>query len=213
MAKFKIGNLLSQLGRQITKGIKERIIRPATVKAVNAKFQEYKQAMLADFNSLPIIDALEYGPGYGSNDFAGVLSGAEWGDLFSFLGFPRKFKPANKIRNILKRVTLNRADSSGLTIAWEFKNFPTIQVIEEETKNDLPWVSGKSWVTWLEKGVPGLGRYINVDNDTERSRSHFGLQVKNNVRAAKTVKAGPWMTDFLDKWRREFEKIDERVRF
>lgn len=210
MAKLRIGNLLSQVRSKITNRIKESVLRPPAQKIVFAEFQNYKQAMIADFNNLPVVNALDYGPGYGDNDFANLL-GANTGDLFSFLGFPRKAKPTNKIRNLLRRTIIEKVESPGLTLKWRVV-MPSRAQIEEATKNDLPWVSGKSWVFWLEQGVPGLGNYLNLDNvGMPPSRSHYGIQSKFKVRAASKATADKWMTGFLEKWFKKFEELDSRV--
>src|SRR6478736_9265107 len=207
MAIRKIGNLLSQIKNQITRAVKEKILRPFTANAAKKIIQEKKQQMLADFNNLPVVEALDYGPGYGNNDFAGILNG--YGDLFSFLGFPRNKKPTNKIRTLIKAIKLAPASSPDLSIIWEAQEFPTIGKIEEATKNELPWIKGKSWVTYLEQGVPGLGSYLNKDNlGMPPSYSHYGIQSQYSVRKAGVVKADKWMTGFLEKWRKEFETAD-----
>lgn len=208
MPKTKIGNFLQQLAKQITNGIKDRTIRKAKEPSLTKQFNELKAQMLADFNNLPIIDALDYGPGYGNTDVANLLGG--YGDLFSFLGFPRNRKPANKIRALIKRMKLERVDSFGFRVAWRVVGFPTMDEVEEVTKDDLPWIKGKSWVTFLEQGVPGLGQYLNKNNlDNPPSRSNFGIQSKYTVRPSRIVRAPKWMSSFLQDYFRRFESLSK----
>ena len=45
----------------------------------------------------------------------------------------------------------------------------------------MPWVSGRSWAEGVEKGISGLGNYIN--RMTLSGRSGQGIQTKNKVRS------------------------------
>lgn len=210
MPKTKIGNFIKQLASQITTAIKDQTVRRVKEPSLRKKFTELKAQMLSDFNNLPIIDALDYGPGYGNTDIANLLGG--YGDLFSFLGFPRNRKPANKIRALIRSMKLEKLDSPGLSVKWRIVDFPTMDAVEEVTKDDLPWIKGKSWVKFLEQGVPGLGEYLNKNNlENPPSRSNFGIQSKHSVRPSRIVRAPKWMSGFLQTYFKKFEALSKDI--
>jgi hypothetical protein len=44
----------------------------------------------------------------------------------------------------------------------------------------MPWQEGRSWAEGIERGISGLGNYINKSSSS--SRSSQGVQVKNRIR-------------------------------
>jgi hypothetical protein len=203
MAKFSLGNLKDQLNKlkknsRVVQTI-SNFLSPPTKK----EFLRLKAEMLVEFRKLKVVEAIEYGPGFGDgNDFADVLGGK--GDLFSFLGFKRRQKPINAIIAVIKKMNLQRT----AFLTWTVRDYPTIEAIEEATKDQLEWADGYSWVTGLEDGVPGLGRYINApfaQMGVDQSRSHFGLQGERGPSTA--TRPIKWITPFLKEWFDKFEGI------
>jgi hypothetical protein len=206
MAKFSIGNLNEQLKKQLknTQVVKKIItyLNPPTQKV----FSRLKSEMISEFRQLKVVEAIEYGPGFGDNDFAGVLGRS--GDLFSFLGFKRRQKPINALITLFKKMKIRRT----AYLTWVVDDFPTIDRIEEVTKDQLEWASGYSWATGLEDGIPGLGRYINApfaSMDVSESLSHYGLQKKKGSNlSTQPIK---WITPFIRDWFIKFEAAGFKI--
>lgn len=206
----RIGNALAQVSEALkTTSVYKRVENFISA-PTRRTFERLKNEMISEFRQLPVIEALEYGPGFGSNDFAGILGGK--GDLFSFLGFRRNVKPTNALYAVLKQMQLERIPGlrSRSQIGWTVKNFPSVKDFEDVTRDQLEWADGFSWVTGLEKGVPGLGNYINYPFGPEKnSRSHFGLQKERGFNS--TSRPIQWITPFLNSWFKRFEEAGFEV--
>lgn len=206
MAKFSMGNIEAQLEKLKKNNVVVRTIvnflNPPTKKV----FAQMKAEMISEFRKLPVVEAIEYGPGFGKNDFADVLGGN--GDLFSFLGFKRRQKPINAIITLFRKMTIRHK----VLFTWAIDDFPTIEKIEEVTKDQLEWADGYSWATGLEDGIPGLGRYINAPfaaMGVTQSLSHYGLQKENGPSVS--TKPIKWITPFINDWFSKFEAAGFRV--
>lgn len=199
---FKIGNLIQQVKNTMTDFARRQVQR-AIEPSVRRKFGEIKLDLLEELRNDPVIKALNDGPGYGNYDPLGILGG--YGDLFSFLGFRSGSKPTEPLINLFTKIDLKPIGGQGLTVSWQIINFPTIEEIEKATP--LPWAKGFSWATGLEKGVPGLGEYLNKNNNP-RSRSLFGLQSQHKVRSAGNSKPYKWITPFRKKWIAALETLN-----
>lgn len=205
MAKFSLGNLKDQL----QKTLKQNSVVQTLVSYLNPPtkkvFAQLKSEMISEFRQLPVVEALEYGPGFGNNDFAGILGGK--GDLFSFLGFKRRQKPINALIALLRKMNIRRT----VYLTWVVENFPSIENVEDVTKDQLEWASGYSWATGLEDGIPGLGKYINAPFASMgiESRSHFGLQKENGPN--KNTRPIKWITPFLKEWFAKFEAAGFKI--
>lgn len=212
MGKSRIGNLISQLKSQIDLPLVKKTVGEFLERPTQKVFQMRKNEMLAEFRNLPVIEALEYGPGFGSNDFAGILGGK--GDLFSFLGFRRKVKPTNALYAVIKKMKITRSLNvfGGKFLKWQVVDFPSVEAFEKATADQLEWADGYSWVTGLERGVPGLGRYVNAPFDSMgigQSRSHYGLQKQEGSNSAS--QPINWIRPFLDEWFQKFEEIGFQI--
>ena len=75
MAKFSKGNL----DEQCKKLLKNNRVIQTIVSYLNPPtkkvFARLKAEMISEFRQLPVVEAIEYGPGFGDNDFAGILGG------------------------------------------------------------------------------------------------------------------------------------------
>jgi hypothetical protein len=208
MAKFSLGNIRDQLKKQLknNKVVQTLVtyLNPPTKK----EFARLKAEMISEFRQLKVVEAIEYGPGFGDNDFADLLGRGGKGDLFSFLGFKRRQKPINAIIAVLRKMTLRRT----IFLTWQVDNFPFVEKIEEATKDQLPWANGYSWVTGLEDGIPGLGQYINAPfakMGVTQSLSHFGLQKESGPRL--NTKPVKWITPFINDWFKRFEDMGFKI--
>lgn len=206
MAKFKLGNLKQQLTQKLKDSRVVKTIVAFLNRPTQKVFAQLKADMIGEFRQLPVIDALEYGPGFGKNDFADILGGN--GDLFSFLGFKRRQKPVNALIALLRKMKIRRT----IYLTWVVDSFPSIDDIEEATKDQLEWANGYSWATGLEDGVPGLGRYVNAPfaaMGVGESRSHYGLQKESGP--SKSTRPIKWITPFLKEWFAKFEAAGFKI--
>lgn len=206
MAKFSFGNIKDQLQKALKKSTVVQSIVSYLNPPTKKVFAQLKAEMISEFRQLPVVEAIEYGPGFGSNDFAGILGGK--GDLFSFLGFKRRQKPINALIALLRKMNIRRT----VYLSWVVEDFPTIDKIEEATKDQLEWADGYSWATGLEDGIPGLGKYVNApfaSMGIGESRSHYGLQKEQGSnRATQPIK---WITPFINQWFEKFEAAGFRI--
>lgn len=206
MAKFSFGNIKEQLQSALKKSAVVQTLVSYLNPPTKKVFARLKAEMISEFRQLPVVEALEYGPGYGDNDFAGILGGK--GDLFSFLGFKRRQKPINALIALLRKMNIRRT----VYLTWAVENFPSIESVEEVTKGQLEWASGYSWATGLEDGIPGLGKYINAPFGylgVAESRSHYGLQKESG--SNKTTRPIKWITPFLKEWFAKFEAAGFKI--
>ena len=169
---------------------------------VYKKIEKLKKEMIADFLRLPV--TREILAGSTSSNTSGTLGG--YGNLFTFIGFNEGDRPINPIVQLLSqtnyRVTrFNQNGSAKLII-----DMPSKQDIFAVTP--LPWASGISWSERIEKGISGLGMYLNTSR--KNSRSGRGIQADNKIRTGKFNNTS-YISAFLNKWANIFTKIDRDI--
>ena len=59
----------------------------------------------------------------------------------------------------------------------------------------MPWAPGLSWAEGIEKGISGLGNFLN--KKTSKSRSGQGIQIDFSVRGG-TFSTTSYMTKILE---------------
>ncbi|MDB4587837.1 hypothetical protein N9098_01735, partial [bacterium] len=123
-----------------------------------------------------------------------------------FIGFNQGDSPITPILELLSqtnyRVTrFNKNGTAKLII-----EIPSSRDIFAVTP--LPWASGISWAERIEKGMSGLGMYLNTSS--KNSRSGRGVQANNKIRTGKFSNTS-YVSAFLNKWAKIFEKIDKDI--
>jgi hypothetical protein len=158
----------SQVGPIVGRYIEKKIIQ-----GVNQAHQD----MVKEFESHPVTKEIESGP-EGWNQ-SGTLGG--YGNLFSYIGFEEGMDPLAPVRNLLKKaLKVKSIPQSQKSMILKFQvELPSKEDIFNATP--MPWVSGRSWVEGIEKGISGLGNYIN--RMTFTGRSGQGIQAKNKIRS------------------------------
>lgn len=169
---------------------------------VYKKIEKLKKEMIANFLRLPV--TREILAGSTSSNISGTLGG--YGNLFTFIGFNEGDNPINPIVQLLSQTNyrVTRFDQNGtakLTI-----EMPSRQDIFAVTP--LPWASGVSWAERIEKGMSGLGMYLNASR--KNSRSGRGIQASNKIRTGKFNNTS-YVSAFLNKWANIFAKIDRDI--
>jgi len=150
----------------------------AVKQIINDSFNQIKNLMIMEFDSHPVTREIEAGAN--ASNISRTLGGN--GNLFSFIGFEKGDNPTAIIRNMLISQTyLNsivvKRDGSVDTIV----SYPQPKEIFAVTP--LPWADGRSWAEGIERGMSGLGFYLNTKS--LHSRSGSGIQSENKIRSAK----------------------------
>jgi hypothetical protein len=165
---------------------------------VRKRFENARKEMISNFNKHVVTQEIEAGPH--AENMSGRLGG--YGNLFSFIGFPRGDRPISIIREYLNRKPKvhNRAKIKMNVHSVDYSfNMMMPTTAEIETLAQTPW-GGRSWVSGIEKGISGLGYYLYNVQGVGTSRSGTGVMLDNKLRslAYRPVK---YMTDILVKFR------------
>lgn len=198
--KISLKRVSDFIRRKVTES---KIVQFALRKVLEARirplFNQIRQEMLDEFNDHPITKEIEMGPklGYQSRFLRG------YGDLFSFIGFSRDDDPIKPIRKILRGLRLYSVTSKGLDHVYEVRNYPTAQDIFRVTP--MPWKDGASWAQGIERGISGLGQYLNVE--FEGGRSKAGIQVKTKKSFRPAFQETPYITEIVKKYKTKFLAI------
>jgi len=178
--------------------IRQRVYAEAA-KRIHAAVKRAHQQMLQEFENHPVTQEIDSGPnGYNQS---GTLGG--YGNLFSFIGFEEGMDPISPIRFLLKKaLQIKKIDKNQQNIIMEFLvELPSKEDIFQATP--MPWASGRSWAEGIEKGISGLGMYLNVESFG--SRSGEGVQSKNKVRSG-SFRNTQYLSNILNNLQNEIRK-------
>jgi hypothetical protein len=182
MAKINRKQLLLEL----------KVVEPILVKEAERVLRENYfdpavEEMKREFLSHPVTQEIKNG--VGSENLSNTLGGGSKKDLFSFIGFNQGDDP---ILPILEK--LDSKNESGPKLKYvrgsQKQNLEFVFKVEspdkEAIKRDtsVPWAEGLSWADRIEKGIPGLGYFLNR-KDKVGSRSGGGIQIDNKLRDKK----------------------------
>ena len=156
------------------------------------EFEIIKNQFIRNFNNHKVTKEIEAGPD--SRNISGTLGG--YGNLFSYIGFSKGDKPTESIRSLFKDIRINSINVNKFGQSNIFVMYPKAQDIFAVTP--LPWADGRSWAEGVEKGLPGLGYFLNKEN---LGRSGGGIQTKNQVKQTKFEN-----TRYISSLINEFEK-------
>lgn len=154
-------------------------IRLAALEIAESKIDDSKKNLLENFSSHDVTREIEGGAG--ANNISGTLGG--YGNLFSFIGFQSGFDPVSSVKKLINKIRIFRKpiikqEKNGVLVSFNV-NSPKLSDFENETP--MPWASGRSWLTGIEKGISGLGYFISRDGD---GRSEGGQQADKKIRQA-----------------------------
>lgn len=115
------------------------------------------------------------------------------GTLFGFLGLVEGFDPMPEIVKVVE-TTMSFTLSKRL-IKKGYKMKIQVPTLEDFRTPDLilPWEGGRGLVDAIEKGVSGLGYYIENRKNTGISRSGEGIQTQKRIRQIEFRKRD-WIT-------------------
>ena len=186
-----------------------KIFKNLVRERVDRVFRKQNDAILAAFESNPITREIEAGPT--ASNSSGVLGGI--GNLFSFIGFEAGADPISPLRKLLTnsiKVVSFRKKSNKLALRLVF-TVPTREEIEAAAP--LPWAGNDSWVTGIERGLSGLGRYLYAkDESTFRSsRSGSAIEAKVEFRNPTTSAPAEYIGQMLEEMMSRLEASLKRL--
>ena len=161
---------------------------------IEKKLKQETLRMLSAFNNHEVTKEIEAGPG--ASNSSGTLGG--YGNLFTFIGFDQGGDPITPLRSLLARsikITSMRKQRGRLGLIIKF-TMPSEEQIAAVTPS--PW-STESWVTAVEKGMSGLGRYLysKQAGRFSTSRSGQGIEASIDVRGAGSSSAVQYVSKVL----------------
>ena len=156
---------------------KFKIIKNAAIEIAESKLSSSRDVFLRDFSSHPVTVEIE--AGQNSGNISGTLGG--YGNLFSFIGFSYNSNPTGIIKKLISKIRLIRKsyikpDTDGVLIKF---NIYAPRKSEFEDATPIPWSTGRSWLTGIEKGISGLGYFISRIGS---GRSEGGVQADKKIR-------------------------------
>ena len=167
---------------------------------MRGKFQKQKERLLNDFDFHPVTKEILGGPD--AENVSGTLLG--YGNLFSFIGFEDGSNPTFIVRAFLDEMTkISRSrKTAGNKVGYDYK-VRILDLQDFRSIAPLPWEAGRSWVEGIERGISGLGFYIN---NSRSGRSGGGIQAKNKIRAMgfKNIK---YMSEMIRNFTKNVRKI------
>jgi hypothetical protein len=152
------------------------IVNKILIDKINKAVKIAHDQMISDFESHPVTKEIESGVS-GWNQ-SGTLSG--YGNLYTFIGFEEGMDPIAPIRYLLeKAISVKIMPPSQKSMVSNFLiELPSKQEIF--SASPMPWAEGRSWAEGIEKGISGLGYYLN--KLSFKSRSEEGIQAKTKIR-------------------------------
>jgi hypothetical protein len=182
------------LAQQVPSVIKKRIFND-----LEKQFEQAKAKLLKDFENHAV--TRELNEKNGASNISNTLGGE--GNLYSFIGFSGE-DALSQLRDLLEngiKIISRRTDPGNLSFSIKI-SIPNENSISAATP--MPWAPGMSWAEGIEKGISGLGNYLN--KKTSSSRSGSGIQIDFNIRN-QTFSGVPYLTKILEDFIRELGKL------
>ena len=166
--------------------IEQKIITrlDTTISAMRPRFNAAKQRafsiwLKSKFLNHPVTKEIKQGPR--GDNLSESLGG--YGNLFSFIGFNAGEDPIEPIVNYLqgeinKNLTIRHARGSKIWLI----TFSVPSLNGVASVSPMPWAPGRSWVTGIERGISGLGRYMYSDR-----ASLYGSASGTAIQASKSM--------------------------
>jgi hypothetical protein len=191
--------LKSSLAKKNNKSAIEKSLKLRNGQLVVKEIDKAKKEMVKDFLNLSVTREILAGPG--SSNISGTLGG--YGNLFSFIGFGLGDSPIDPIITLLEQTSYRFTNLSPRGKMKLIITHPSSQDIFAVTP--LPWAPGISWAQRIERGLSGLGQYLNKSSNN--SRSGAGIQTPNMIRSG-GFSNSPYISSFVNKWSKKFLKIE-----
>jgi hypothetical protein len=200
----KISN--NSVAKQLSTVVPREVIKQNRVKfqaKVMKAFEKIKREMILEFMNHPVTREILGGP-HATNE-SGTLDG--YGNLFSFIGFSKGDDPIKPILDLIHKSKIEHSNTANSGIMFTIF-IPSKQDIFDATP--LKWASGRSWSEAIERGLSGLGYYLNRDY-IEESKSGTGIQVKSNLRKGAKYKPVKYISALINEYTKKFQNIDKTI--
>jgi len=196
-----------QIIREILAQQEKLLVREATARVRDTIFEPAVEELKRDFNDHLITQEIEQGPrGENiSNTLIGVKEKETSANIYSFIGFdPNNGDPLEPIREILEREGeggpqmryIRGSQRDNLSFKFEFLA-PSKELIYKETP--MPWARGISWADRIEKGIPGVAKFLAKEG-VKGSRSGGGIQIEANVSPEAKFRNTSYISGILNKF-------------
>ncbi len=138
------------------------------------RFNKEKRRLLQEYDIHPV--TLELEGGVTADNISGTLG--NYGNLFTFIGFPAGTDPAGAVRSFLKSaIKMKRVPSKG-TSAVNYNI--TVPALSDFQIAKMPW-EANNWVQAVESGISGFNYFMS--KAAISSRSGGGIQINNKLRS------------------------------
>tara|TARA_R110000765_G_scaffold48200_5_gene98789 strand:+ start:3554 stop:4180 length:627 start_codon:yes stop_codon:yes gene_type:complete len=181
----------------------ERIAREILVTKVTAAHE----VLMEDFEAHEVTEEIK--GGVGASNTSKTLSG--YGDLFSFIGFESGSDPIGKVRDyLLGSIRINkRAHAKTKNGGYVFRaRGPDMKELESMTP--LPYDPSRSWIRGIERGISGLGYYLqSARKKLNNSRSGGGIQIKSGKLRSGGFRPVSYMSGLINQF---YTRISKKFR-
>jgi len=153
------------------------------------KLAQEKLELISDFKNHPV--SKEISGGSNASNSSGTLGG--YGNLFSFIGFNAGESPVeNWVDFLNKKIRILRKKRQGQSSRGNdfVLEFEVAQISEADYGSNarMPWETGRSWITSIERGISGFSNFISK----QIGRSGGGIQSDNKVRKSQYRRVSYW---------------------
>ena len=191
MAKLSL-DVQQALNRQVGKAL-----RVDFEKKVKQDFAVIKSQLINEFLNHPVTKEIKDGPS--ASNTSNTLNGVS--NLFAFIGFEDGYDPIVPILNIFQSIEITFGGEIPMGNKFNI-NMPISEDIFSVTP--MPWASGRSWASGIEKGISGLGYLLR--NRSSLSRSGQAVQSSVKIRSG-SFKNTPYISALINKYSKKFSQL------
>jgi len=191
MAKLSL-DVQQALNRQVGKAL-----RIDFEKKVKQDFAVIKSQLINEFLNHPVTKEIKDGPS--ASNTSNTLNGIS--NLFAFIGFEDGYDPIAPILNMFQSIEITFGGEIPMGNKFNI-NMPISEDIFSVTP--MPWASGRSWASGIEKGISGLGYLLR--NRSSLSRSGQAVQSSVKIRSG-SFKNTPYISAIINKYSKKFSQL------
>ena len=191
MAKLSL-DVQQALNRQVGKAL-----RIDFEKKVKQDFAVIKSQLINEFLNHPVTKEIKDGPS--ASNTSNTLNGIS--NLFAFIGFEDGYDPIAPILNMFQSIEITFGGEIPKGNKFNI-NMPISEDIFSVTP--MPWASGRSWASGIEKGISGLGYLLR--NRSSLSRSGQAVQSSVKIRSG-SFKNTPYISAIINKYSKKFSQL------
>lgn len=201
---------IEQLRKTVLEDTNGKLTKAAFERATEI-FEESKLQLIEEFDNHPVTVEIENGPE--SDNISDTINDPNEsedgkGNLYSFIGFEEGTgeEEINNLKQTLQEdiIIKNTPQKTSIgKIKWQFGVFvPSNDEFEKITP--MPFGTGRSWLSGIERGISGIARYI-YRHGIEASRSTSGIQTKKNYRSSASFVPTKYLLNMLNAFRKSFK--------